>query len=309
MGHGHGHGHGIDANSAASASGRHLGRLWIAVGLGAVTLVTQVVVGLYTSSLALLSDSAHVFTDVFGILMAIVAIKLAQRRTTRSDRTFGLYRAEVFAALFNALLLFGVAGWILFEAAQRISDPPEVPGVPVMIVAVLGLAMNVIAFMLLRSGAQESLNVRGAYLEVMADMLGSIGVLISGLVTVVFGWRYADPVIAVAIGLFVLPRAFSLGRHAVRILLQHAPAGIDVTAVENALSGVDGVDEVHDLHIWTLTSGMEVASAHLTITPGAQSPSVLATAQRILGEDYGLEHATLQVEPADGEGRCREMNW
>ena len=159
-----------------------------------------------------------------------MAITLAQRQSRKTGRTFGLYRAEVFAALFNAVLLFGVAGWILYEAAQRITNPPEVPGIPVMLVALLGLAMNLIAFLLLRSGAKESLNVRGAYLEVMADMLGSIGVLVSGLVTVVFGWRYADPVIAVAIGLFVLPRGFTLGRHAVRILLQPAPSGIDVAA-------------------------------------------------------------------------------
>jgi cobalt-zinc-cadmium efflux system protein len=306
---GHGHGHGIEPGSPASASGKHLGRLWIAVGLGAVTLVTQVVVGLSTSSLALLSDSAHVFTDVFGILMAIVAITLAQRQSTKAARTFGLYRAEVFAALFNALLLFGVAGWILYEAAQRITNPPEVPGVPVMAVATLGLVMNLIAFVLLRSGAKDSLNVRGAYLEVMADMLGSIGVLVSGLVTVLFGWRYADPVIAVAIGVFVLPRAFNLGRHAVRILLQHAPAGIDVAAVERALTDVDDVEEVHDLHIWTLTSGMEVASAHLTVAPEAETPRVLAAAQQVLRNEFGLEHATVQVEPREGEGRCREVNW
>lgn len=205
---GHGHGHGV-AEQAASASGKHVRKLWIAVGLGLVTFVTQVIVGLSTSSLALLSDSAHVFTDVFGILMALTAILLAQRARSRPDRTFGMYRAEVFAALFNALLLFGVAGWVLYEALGRLSDPPEVPGLPVSIVAVVGLVMNIAAFLLLRSGgAKESINVRGgAYLEVMADMLGSVGVLISGLVTLIFGWRYADPVIGVAIGLFVLPRA------------------------------------------------------------------------------------------------------
>ena len=199
---GHGHGHGV-AEQAASASGKHVRKLWIAVGLGLVTFVTQVIVGLSTSSLALLSDSAHVFTDVFGILMALTAILLAQRARSRPDRTFGMYRAEVFAALFNALLLFGVAGWVLYEALGRLSDPPEVPGLPVSIVAVVGLVMNIAAFLLLRSGAKESINVRGAYLEVMADMLGSVGVLISGLVTLIFGWRYADPVIGVAIGLFV----------------------------------------------------------------------------------------------------------
>ncbi len=196
-----------------------------------MTFVLQVTVGLFTSSLALLSDSAHVFTDIFGIFMALAAILVAQRAARRPDRTFGMYRTEVFAALANAILLFAVAGWVLYEAASRFTDPPEVPGLPVATVAVVGLAMNVIAFLMLRSGAKESINIRGAYLEVMADMVGSVGVLVSGLVTLAFGWRYADPVIGVAIGLFVLPRAFNLGRHAVRILLQQAPDRIDVTSI------------------------------------------------------------------------------
>ncbi|MDX5962078.1 cation diffusion facilitator family transporter [Rhodococcus opacus] len=309
MGQGHGHGHGISPADATSASGKHLRKLWIAVALGLVTFVTQLVVGLSTSSLALLSDSAHVFTDVLGILMAVIAITLANKAHNRPERTFGMYRAEVFAALFNAVLLFGVAGWILYEAAGRLSDPPEVPGLPVVIVALVGLAMNVIAFLLLRSGAKESINVRGAYLEVMADMLGSIGVLVSGLLTLLFGWRYADPVIGVAIGLFVLPRAFNLGRHAIRILLQHAPAGVDVDAIGLALETLPGVKESHDLHVWTLTSGMEVASAHLTTERGADPTAVLASAQTLLAEKFDLEHATLQVEPAEGEGRCRELPW
>ncbi|MBY6709153.1 MULTISPECIES: cation diffusion facilitator family transporter [unclassified Rhodococcus (in: high G+C Gram-positive bacteria)] len=306
---GHGHGHGVGDKDPVSASGAHLTRLWIAVGLGCATLITQVVVGLSTSSLALLSDSAHVFTDVFGILMAVVAISLARRGSARSDRTFGLYRAEVFAALFNAILLFAVAGWILYEAAQRISDPPEVAGVPVMAVATFGLLMNIAAFLLLRSGAKESLNVRGAYLEVMADMLGSVGVLISGLVTVLFGWRYADPVIGVAIGLFVLPRAYSLGRSALRILLQHAPARLDIDEVTAALAAVDGVQDVHDLHVWTLTSGMEVASTHMAVHDGVEPAAVLARAREILADRYGLEHATIQVEPVQGQGRCSELSW
>ncbi|MBM4569041.1 cation diffusion facilitator family transporter [Rhodococcus hoagii] len=308
MGEGHGHGH-VSAEASASASGKHLRRLWIAVALGLTTFVVQVGVGLSTSSLALLSDSAHVFTDMFGILMAVVAITLAQKSRARPDRTFGMYRAEVFAALFNAALLFGVAGWILYEAVGRLSDPPEVPGMPVTIVAIFGLAMNVAAFLLLRRGAEESLNVRGAYLEVMADMLGSIGVLISGLVTVLFGWRYADPVIGVAIGLFVLPRAFNLGQHALRILLQHAPAGLDVPEVIRELKSIPGVQDAHDLHAWTLTSGMEVATAHLTIDAGADPVAVLAAAQSILAERFGLIHATLQVEPAHGPGKCQETSW
>jgi cobalt-zinc-cadmium efflux system protein len=274
-----------------------------------VTFVAQIVVGLSTSSLALLSDSAHVFTDVFGILMAVVAITLAQRSAVRADRTFGLYRAEVFAALFNAVLLFAVAGWILYEAAQRIGDPPEVSGGPVMAVAAFGLAMNIAAFLLLRRGARESLNVRGAYLEVMADMLGSIGVLVSGLVTVLFGWRYADPVIGVAIGLFVLPRAYTLGRQALRILLQHAPLRVNIEEMAGSLAAVDGVDDVHDLHVWTLTSGMEVATVHVTARSGVDQAQVLARARTVLADSYGIEHATVQVESTDGVGRCTDTTW
>lgn len=306
----HGHGHGISpAEAATSNSGKHVNKLWIAAGLGLVTFVLQVTVGLFTSSLALLSDSAHVFTDIFGIFMALAAILVAQRAARRPDRTFGMYRTEVFAALANAILLFAVAGWVLYEAASRFSDPPEVPGLPVAIVAVVGLAMNVIAFLMLRSGAKESINIRGAYLEVMADMVGSIGVLVSGLVTLAFGWRYADPVIGVAIGLFVLPRAFNLGRHAVRILLQQAPDRIDVTSIIEKINTLPGVVDAHDLHVWTLTSGMEVASVHVTAASDADPTTVLAATQTLLAEAFELEHATVQVELQGSDGKCTELAW
>ncbi|MCD2107331.1 cation diffusion facilitator family transporter [Rhodococcus erythropolis] len=306
----HGHGHGISpAEAATSNSGKHVNKLWIAAGLGLVTFVLQVTVGLFTSSLALLSDSAHVFTDIFGIFMALAAILVAQRAARRPDRTFGMYRTEVFAALANAILLFAVAGWVLYEAAGRFSDPPEVPGLPVAIVAVVGLAMNVIAFLMLRSGAKESINIRGAYLEVMADMVGSIGVLVSGLVTLAFGWRYADPVIGVAIGLFVLPRAFNLGRHAVRILLQQAPDRIDVTSIIEKINTLPGVVDAHDLHVWTLTSGMEVASVHVTAASDADPTTVLAATQTLLSEAFELEHATVQVELQGSDGKCAELAW
>lgn len=274
-----------------------------------MTFVLQVTVGLFTSSLALLSDSAHVFTDIFGIFMALAAILVAQRAARRPDRTFGMYRTEVFAALANAILLFAVAGWVLYEAASRFTDPPEVPGLPVATVAVVGLAMNVIAFLMLRSGAKESINIRGAYLEVMADMVGSIGVLVSGLVTLAFGWRYADPVIGVAIGLFVLPRAFNLGRHAVRILLQQAPDRIDVTSIIEKINALPGVVDAHDLHVWTLTSGMEVASVHVTAVSDADPTTVLAATRTLLAEEFELGHATVQVELQGSDGKCAELAW
>jgi cobalt-zinc-cadmium efflux system protein len=306
----HGHGHGISpAEAATSNSGKHVNKLWIAAGLGLVTFVLQVTVGLFTSSLALLSDSAHVFTDIFGIFMALAAILIAQRAARRPDRTFGMYRTEVFAALANAILLFAVAGWVLYEAASRFTDPPEVPGLPVATVAVVGLAMNVIAFLMLRSGAKESINIRGAYLEVMADMVGSIGVLVSGLVTLAFGWRYADPVIGVAIGLFVLPRAFNLGRHAVRILLQQAPDRIDVTSIIEKINALPGVVDAHDLHVWTLTSGMEVASVHVTAVSDADPTTVLAATRTLLAEVFELGHATVQVELQGSDGKCAELAW
>ncbi|WP_026360868.1 cation diffusion facilitator family transporter [Amycolatopsis nigrescens] len=306
---GHGHGHGVPAGQAASAGSKYLSRLWLAVGLGCVTFVMQVVVGLLTGSLALLADSAHVFTDIFGVTLAAVAVMVARRPAKKQGRTFGMFRAEVLAALANAVLLFAVAGWVLYEAISRIAEPPEVPGLPVTVVAFVGLLMNVVSFLLLRAGSKESLNVRGAYLEVMADMIGSVGVLVSGLVTLLFGWRYADPIIGVAIGLFVLPRAWKLGRSALRILFQHAPHGVDVGEISTELAALPGVANVHDLHVWTLTSGMEVASAHLAVEADAEPAGVLGAAQNLLAAEYSIEHATLQVEPRESATKCQQLSW
>ncbi|NIH82111.1 cation diffusion facilitator family transporter [Amycolatopsis viridis] len=305
MGHGHGHGHQLPA----SASGRHQSRLAAALGIGVAFLVLEVVVGVATGSLALISDAGHMLTDVLGLGMALTAIVLARRSGPTYRRTFGLYRAEVLAALANALLLFAVAGYVVFEAVQRIAEPPEVPGLPVLLVAAGGLAANVVAFALLREGATESLNLRGAYLEVLADLIGSIGVLISGAITLTTGWRYADPIVGVAIGLFVLPRTVALARRALRILFQHAPADLDVERISADLAALAGVCDVHDLHVWTLTSGMEVASAHLTLERAAQPAEVLAAAQTLLADEYSIKHATLQCEPRESAARCNELRW
>ncbi|MGH3861214.1 cation diffusion facilitator family transporter [Actinokineospora sp.] len=301
MGHGHGHG------TAASASGRMAGRLWAAFAIAAAIMVVEFVVGFATSSLALVSDAAHMLTDVVGVGLALAAIMVARRAKAKSHRTFGLYRAEVLAALANAVLLFGVAGYVVYEAVQRFDNPPAVPGVPVLLAALAGLAANIVSFLLLRDGAKDSLNVRGAYLEVLADLIGSVGVLISALVTILFGWRYADPIVGVAIGLWVLPRTWGLARRALHILFQHAPERVDVEELTKRLCAVPGVAEVHDVHVWTLTSGMEVASAHLTITADADQAEVLRAAQELLTVDYGLEHATLQVESPNA--RCQELSW
>lgn len=304
---GAGHGHGIDAGG--SASGRHIRRLALSLGVLAAFLVLEVVVGLATSSLALLSDAGHMFTDVLGVGMALAAITAARASRHSDHRTFGLYRAEVLAALANAVLLFGVAGWVLVEAVQRFSDPPAVPGVALMLTATAGLAANLVVFAMLRQGAKESINVRGAYLEVLADTVGSVGVLIGGAVTVLFGWRYADPVVAIGIGLFVLPRTWSLARQAVRILVQAAPAHVDLAAIRTDLIALDGVQDVHDIHIWTLTSGMEVGSAHLTVDAECDPGGVLSLAQDLLSRRHGLAHFTLQVEPPGARTGCAELAW
>lgn len=293
----------------ASASGRYIGRLAAAFAIGFGFMVLEFVVGIVTGSLAVLSDAAHMLTDVFGLGVALLAILLAKRTTPTATRTFGMYRGEVFSALVNAVLLFGVAGFVLVEAINRFRDPPEVSGLPVLLIALAGMAANAAAFVLLRSGAKESLNLRGAYLEVLADFVASFGVLVSGAVTLLTGWRYADPIVGVGIALFVLPRVIALARRSLRILLQHAPERIDVDEVATKLESIGGVADVHDLHVWTLTSGMEVASAHIAVDDHVHGTSVLRAAQRVLADDYRIEHATLQVESCDAARRCDHLTW
>ncbi|MRH91368.1 cation diffusion facilitator family transporter [Nocardia sp. SYP-A9097] len=304
MGHDHSH-----AVAPESASGKYLTRLVLALGIALVFMLVEFIVAIATSSLALLSDAAHMLTDVVGIAMALSAILLARRSRPTYTRTFGYYRAEVLAALANALLLFAVAIYVLYEAISRLSEPPKVPGIPVLVVGALGLLANIVSFLLLRSGAQESLNVRGAYLEVFADLIGSVGVLLSALITITTGWRYADMIIGVAIGIWVLPRTYILAKRSLRILFQHSPEDLDVAQVASALQAIPGVADVHDLHVWTLTSGMEVASAHITMAPTHSTDQVLQAAQQVLANDFHIEHATLQVEGKDSARRCTELSW
>jgi cobalt-zinc-cadmium efflux system protein len=304
-GHEHGHGHG---HASSRAGARYAGRLRSAFLLLAAFMVVEFVTGIITGSLALLSDAGHMLTDVVGLGMALAAIRLADRGSDRRHRTFGLYRLEILAALANAVLLFGVAGYVLVEAVRRFGDPPEVPTGPLLLVASLGLAANLVAFALLREGAAESLNVEGAYLEVLADTVGSVAVIVGAVVMGLTGWLWVDPVVGVGIGLWILPRTWRLGGQAVRILVQAAPPGVDLDALQLDLEGVAGVVDVHDLHVWTLTSDMEVASAHLMVGRDADTHGVLDEARHLLAERYGIAHATLQVEPDDHEG-CAEVAW
>lgn len=306
VGVGHDHSHGV---TPSSASGKYLPRLVLALAIALIFMLVEFVVAIATSSLALLSDATHMLTDVVGISMALSAILLARRSRPTATRTFGYYRAEVLAALANALLLFGVAIYVLYEAIARLGEPPEVPGWPVLIVGALGLIANIVSFLLLRSGAQESLNIRGAYLEVFADLIGSVGVLLSAAITLATGWRYADMIIGVAIGVWVLPRTYVLAKRSLRILFQHSPEGLDVDEMTAALRAIPGVADIHDLHVWTLTSGMEVASAHLTVTPPHPTGPVLRAAQELLSSRFHIDHATLQTEGPDEANHCRELSW
>lgn len=292
MGSDHAHG------SAVSAAGRHRRPLIIAFCLTATYMIVEFIVGFTVNSLALISDAAHMGTDVLGLGMALAAITLAARPKT-TQRTYGFYRLEVLAALANGILLFAVAGYVIFEAIQRFSEPPEVPGVPLLVTAVIGLIINLISFRLLTAGSKESINLKGAYLEVLGDLLGSVGVIVAAIILVTTGWVYADPIIGVGIGLFILPRTWSLTRQAIRILMESAPQGVDMEAVERDVLAVPGVIALHDLHVWTITSGMDSASGHIVIDREADYPRVLAAVLEVLEHQHHIAHVTIQCEPEE----------
>jgi len=309
MGAGHDHGHGHRPGQRAGS--RHRRRLAISFGLIAAFFVVEAVAGVLTGSLALLSDAGHMLTDVVGLGMALAAIQVADRHEARgasTRHTFGLYRLEILAAFVNALLLVGVALYVLVEAVRRIGAEPDIDTGTMLVVAVLGLLVNLVAFALLREGAKESINVEGAYLEVVADTLGSVGVIVAAVLLETVGWTWVDAVVGALIGLWILPRSVRLGGQAVRILLQSAPPGMDLEALHADLAALPAVVGVHDLHVWTLTSDMENATAHLVIDPGADAHQVLDQARDLLQDRYRIAHATLQVEPSDHTG-CDELQW
>lgn len=294
--HGHGHG-GAHHPAGGSAGKRHQRSLAIAFALTAAFMIIEFAVGIAIDSLALMADAAHMGTDVLGLGMALAAITLANRPAT-SQRTYGLYRIEVLAALANGVLLFVVAGYVVVEAIGRFAAPPEVPGTALLVVACAGLVVNVISFRLLTAGSRESINIRGAYLEVLGDLLGSIGVIAAAIVMLTTGWRYADPVVAIGVGLFILPRTWRLTSQALRILLESAPATIDVTRVRTAILAVDGVVAIHDLHVWTITSGIESATGHVVVAPDSDYETVLRAVLAVLRDEFHIEHSTIQCEPA-----------
>jgi cobalt-zinc-cadmium efflux system protein len=258
-------------------------------------LAVEVVAGILTGSLALLADAGHMFTDVAGLVLALAAIKFAARPPSPM-RTYGYHRVEILAALTNGIVLLGVAGYILLEAWERFAQPREVAGVPVLLVAAVGLGVNVAGAFLLRSGSRSSLNVRGAYNEVLADAASSVGVIVGAGVMTATGWYWIDPLVAVLIAFFILPRTVALLRDAVQVLLEGTPREVDITAVRSAMEEVDGVKTVHDLHIWTLTSGLHALSAHAVLQDGAAHGEVLAALRHEVTHGFPISHVTVQLE-------------
>ncbi|MBW0014041.1 cation diffusion facilitator family transporter [Mycobacterium sp.] len=279
-------------------------RMVAAAAILVAFFVVELTTSLLINSMALLADAGHMLTDVVAVFMGLIAVILARRGSSSPARTYGWHRAEVFTAVANAALLIGVAVFIVYEAIQRLKEPLSVPGVPMIVVALAGLAANLVVALLLRSHSEGSLAVKGAYMEVIADTVGSLGVLIAGVVTVTTRWPYADVAVAVLVAIWVLPRAISLARAALRILSESSPAHIDVEELRSALGAVDGVTEVHDLHVWTLSPGKDMCTAHLTSDDG-DSARVLQDARTVLSA-RGLDHATVQIECPGAGGGCQE---
>lgn len=293
-GHDHGHTHGGTATAA------YRGRLRIALSITVTVMVVEIVGGLMADSLALIADATHMATDALGLGMALLAIQFANRPATE-NRTFGYARAEILAALANCLLLLGVGGYVLYEAIQRFITPAETEGGLTIVFGVIGLVANMISLSLLMRGQKDSLNVRGAFLEVMADALGSLAVIVAAVLILTTGWQAADPIASLVIGLMIVPRTVKLLRETLNVLLESAPKGVDMAEVRSHILDLPGVEDVHDLHAWTITSGMPVLSAHVVVSTetlnGIGHEKMLHELQGCLGDHFDVEHCTFQLEP------------
>jgi cobalt-zinc-cadmium efflux system protein len=299
-GHSHGHAHGAAGGGGGTATAAYRGRLRVALWITLTVMVVEIVGGIAANSLALVADAAHMATDALGLAMALLAIHFASRPPS-GNRTFGYARAEILAALANCLLLLGVGGYVLYEAIQRFVTPTETEGGLTAVFGLIGLVANMISLSLLMRGQKESLNVRGAFLEVAADALGSLAVLVSAVLVLTTGWQAADPVASIVIGLMIVPRTWKLLRETLNVLLEAAPEDVDMAAVRSHIRALPGVEDVHDLHAWTITSGLPVLSAHVVVGAGALDTigheKMLHELRTCLGEHFDVEHCTFQLEP------------
>ena len=286
------------AHDRGSAAAAHRGRLAAVLVLSLAILALEVVGGIAANSLALLADAGHMLTDVAGVGMALLAIWFAGRSPT-NGRSYGYLRVEILAAVTNAFLLFGVAVFILFEAWRRLSEPPEIASGLMLAVALLGLAANAGSLFVLRDAQRKSLNMRGAYVEVMGDLAGSGAVIVAAVVISLTGWTAADAVASALIGLFILPRTLALLREATDVLLEATPKGVDMEHVRGHILDALGVVDCHDLHAWTITSGLNVVSAHVILADGTDAAATLDALCACLSDDFDIEHSTFQLETAD----------
>jgi cobalt-zinc-cadmium efflux system protein len=285
----------MEAPGMASSTSHHTGRLLGALGLTASLMGIEIVGGLWTGSLALLADAGHMLTDVGGLSMSLLAVWFAQKPPT-TENTYGYLRAEILAAVANGVVLFLVAGYILYEAVLRVWAPPEIRAGPMLAIAVLGLGVNLLGMGLLHHGAGTSLNIHGAYLEMLSDTLGSIGVIVAAVIIQSTGFYLIDPLSSAAIGLFILPRTWALVRQALHILMEGVPPHLNIREIEAAMTTVPGVHAVHDLHVWTLTSGKEAMSSHVVVDDLAAGHRILGALHTLLHERFGIEHTTIQLE-------------
>lgn len=286
----------------------HRKRLVIVLTVTAIAVVVQLLGAWISGSLALLADAGHLLTDATGVLIALIAITLASKPATDS-RTWGLLRAEILAALVNALILGAMGIYVIVSAILRWNHPPEIATTPMLLAAVAGLIANAISLKVLHGTHKESVNMRGAYLEVLGDLIGSVGVIAAGLVIVFTDYQRADVFASLAIGLFILPRAWSLLSEVVHILLEATPKGLDLAEVREHIRGVEGVVDVHDLHAWTITSGLPALTAHVVIEDEYQDNwgSVLDEVSACLAEHFNLDHTTLQLEPVRHRGHSSQQ--
>lgn len=288
-----GSGHATSPQGTAAA--KHKSMLGWAFALTSAFMAAEVIGGVWTGSLALIADAAHMMTDAGGLALSLIAIRFAERPAT-PQKTYGYVRMEVLSALANAVVLLLLTVYIFFEAYHRFLTPPNILGGPMLIVAAIGLAVNLISMKLLAEGASESLNVKGAYFEVLSDMLGSLGVIVAAVIVITTGWTLADPLIGAGIGLFIIPRTWLLLKQAIHILMEGVPPEIDVTLVEKRLLEVPGVVEVHDLHVWTVTSGLDAMSCHLVISDMGRAKEILVAANNAMKTSFSLAHSTIQME-------------
>ena len=292
MGAGHQHG--------STGSEVYERRLAVVMVLAAAFMVAEIFGGLVANSLALLADAGHMLSDVAALALSLFAIWIA-RRPPSSRKTYGYYRAEILAAMVNGATLIAISIYVFIEAYQRIGAPPEVQGPLMLAIASGGLAVNLFGLWYLNAGKAASLNMKGAWLHILTDSLGSAGAILAAALIWAYGWNWADPAVSVLIGVLVLYSSWGLLREATTVLMEGAPGHLDVDAVRDVLAGFPGVREVHDLHVWTITSGMEAMSAHLVVEPGEPSGPLLAAIQARIHERFGVDHVTIQLDPAGPE--------